>query len=106
VTIPGLLLPLLLCMQEWIQGPLQSERIYLQGVDSTGRALAIIKVAEHVADKKTLKNMKLFVCYVMNAMVSSSRGGAAGGAQQLGRVLSPFCMHTPSYRQMTGCDCL
>jgi hypothetical protein len=62
-------------VQEWIQGPLQSERIYLQGVDSTGRALAIIKVADHVADKKALKNMKLFVCYVMNAMVSSNSSG-------------------------------
>lgn len=57
------------CVQEWIQGPLQTEKIFLQGTDSTGRALAIIRVAGHVADKKALKNMKLFVCYVMNAMV-------------------------------------
>lgn len=57
------------CVQEWIQGPLQTEKIFLQGTDTTGRALAIIRVADHVADKKALKNMKLFVCYVMNAMV-------------------------------------
>lgn len=79
-------------MQEWIQGPLQSERIYLQGVDSTGRALAIIKVADHVADKKALKNMKLFVCYVMNAMVSSNTRGDAGDTrQQFGGVLVMPC---------------
>jgi len=57
------------CVQEWLQGPLQSEGIFLQGTDSIGRALAIIRVADHVSDKKTLKTMKLFVCYVMNAMV-------------------------------------
>jgi hypothetical protein len=58
-------------LQEWIQAPLQNEKIYLQGTDSTGRALAIVRVADHVADKKALKNMKLFVCYTMNAMVST-----------------------------------
>jgi hypothetical protein len=58
-------------LQEWIQGPLQNEKIFLQGTDSTGRALAIVRVADHVADKKALKNMKLFVCYTMNAMVST-----------------------------------
>lgn len=57
------------CVQEWLRGPLQSEGIFLQGTDSSGRALAIIRVADHVSDKKLLKTMKLFVCYVMNAMV-------------------------------------
>jgi hypothetical protein len=63
-------LRLRLHVQEWIQGPLQTEQMFLQGTDNTGRALAIIRVAGHVADKKALKDMKLFVCYVMNAMVS------------------------------------
>lgn len=58
-------------VQEWVQGPLQTEQMFLQGTDKTGRALAIIRVAGHVADKKALKDMKLFVCYVMNAMVST-----------------------------------
>jgi hypothetical protein len=63
-------------VQEWIQVPLQTEQMFLQGTDNTGRALAIIRVAGHVADKKALKDLKLFVCYSMNAMV---------------RVLQLFC---------------
>lgn len=60
---------LLLLLQEWIETPLRNEQIFLQGTDSIGRALAIVQVACHVSDKKALKNMKLFTCYVMNAMV-------------------------------------
>ncbi|WIA28850.1 hypothetical protein OEZ86_011376 [Tetradesmus obliquus] len=56
--------------EAWIQGPLSDGKVFLQGCDSLGRALAVIQVSKHFARTSHMHSMRLFTCYVMNAMMA------------------------------------
>eukprot|EP00775_Hariotina_reticulata_P003639 gene3639-3900_t len=59
--------------EAWIQDALKDEKVFLQGCDKQGRGFTIIRVSRHApkADKqRNLKPDKLFVCYIMNAVMA------------------------------------
>ena len=54
-----------------IARPLAANSIFLPGCDREGRALIIVKVANHDARRRDLREMKLFSTYVMEALVGA-----------------------------------
>jgi hypothetical protein len=55
-------------LQDEISTQLGDDKMFLQGVDNQGRALAIIRVRNHVA-RKDMREVRKFCIYTMDHMV-------------------------------------
>ena len=72
--------------------PLAANTIFLPGRDREGRALIIVKVANHDARRRDLREMKLFSIYIMESMVALCD-----------RAANPQC-RLASMFDLTGCS--
>lgn len=56
--------------EERILRPLEDDKTFLQGVDYEGRAIVIVRVANHFSSKRDLRQMRLFSAYIIDCLVS------------------------------------
>ncbi|KAI8463544.1 MAG: CRAL-TRIO domain-containing protein [Monoraphidium minutum] len=56
--------------EEKVKGPLADEKAFLQGVDHEGRAVVIVRVANHLTARRDIREMRLFSAYILDALVT------------------------------------